>query len=158
MNREGVFSDTAKAVNIDDARQVMLQQAFSLGELPQVIGTASNDALFAASGNRFAIVNLIQNALTKPKQFIARHRAPETARLVLGTAAKDAINEMLTVLRAHPDAQTAGMIKRMSRVALMPPRKLAQWVRVEKNRRALYGLGTAASAVEQAALESSNEQ
>ena len=65
IQREGVLGDTVKAVNVDDVRDVALQQAFALGDLPEIITGMGTDALFARSGNRFAVLRLIQQAFTQ---------------------------------------------------------------------------------------------
>lgn len=162
IQREGVFSDTVKAVNIDDARELALQQSFSLGELPEAIAGIGTDALFVKSGNRFAALRLIQQAFTAPKQLIARLRASKTAKQILGVEAKAAIQEMIDVLKAQNArpgiSQKAIKIpKDILNAARMPADKLIDWLSVEKNRRALYAFGTMAVVVEEANEEEPQE-
>ena len=158
MQREGIFSDTLKAVNVGDAREAALQQAFTLGELPQVLAVFGTDALFVKSRNRFALLNLIQSAFTKPKQFRARFRSPETARLTIGENAKTVLDEMIGVLEARQalpgiSQRIVTDLKRMKRVAQLPPERMYKWLKDEKNRRRLYAFGTAAAVAEEAGQE-----
>jgi hypothetical protein len=51
--------------------------------------------------------------------------------------------------------QTAAQLKRMRRVAALPPEKMYNWLKDAKNRRKVYAFGTAAAVVEEAGLEDS---
>jgi len=152
MDRENTFSDTLKATNVGDATERLMQHAYSSGRFTEQLARMSTDALYAASGNRYAMLGLIQNAVVHPGQFLRSFQSAEAARLSLGQNAQATIREMLNVLeakRAINGPAVNGLVRKMGRIAEMPPRKMYNWLKDEKHRRQLYTLGTAAVVAEQ---------
>ena len=145
-------------VNVGDAIELKLQQAYALGDLPEVSATIGNDLLFATSGNRFAIMNLIRTAFSEPGQVGAIYRASDTAKLTLGSDAVKTLQEIIDVLgrqnaRAakRKDARSVINIpKTLVRATTMPPQKMFNWLKNSRNRNAFLRYATMAAVAEDA--------
>lgn len=156
MNVENIYSATTKAVNITDDLEKAIRGAFDQGSIPQVLARESTNALFAASGNRYALLNLIQNYATNPVRTAKRHKlAPAQARAYIGESAIRVIDQIIPVLEAKQNlpGPVTRMIAGVKDVATRRPEQVAKWLADEKNRRALYMLGVITMAVEDARNE-----
>lgn len=157
----GGTTDALKA-GLSDAGKKQAFEARSFGRLPEFALETGTNLLFVSQGaNRFAALQLIALPFTKPRMFAEIFRAPETAKLMLGRAAKNNTAEIIEILEyqlSKPSVmqKIGGQIKvpqRLKQAAQLSPEAFLKWLSVKENRLELYKYAGIAAMIEETLME-----